>query len=78
MVTDIPKNKLFCVQQKNETHTGLEQLESKWWQNVHFWANYPFKSKIFVNNHSDIICLGHHCWRWKERWVFIPSTVFPS
>jgi len=31
-----------------------------------------------VNNHSDIICLGHHCWRWKERWVFIPSTVFPS
>ncbi len=22
--------------------------ESKWWQNVHFWVNYPFKSKMSV------------------------------
>jgi len=27
MVTDIPLNMFFCVQQKKEIHTGLEQLK---------------------------------------------------
>ncbi len=27
LVTNIIQNKLFCVKQKKETHTGLEQLE---------------------------------------------------
>ncbi len=29
LVTDILQNILFCVQQKKETHTGLEQLEGE-------------------------------------------------
>ncbi len=35
----------FHVQQKTDIHTGLEQPEvSKWWQNFHFWMNYPFNT----------------------------------
>ncbi len=30
-----------CLQQKTETHTGLEQLND---DSFHFWVNYPFKS----------------------------------
>jgi len=29
LVTDIHQNIFFCVQQKKEIHTGLEQLESE-------------------------------------------------
>ncbi len=29
LVTNILQNNLFCVQQKKETHTGLEQLEGE-------------------------------------------------
>ncbi len=29
LVTNILQNNLFCVQQKKESHTGLEQLEDK-------------------------------------------------
>ncbi len=29
LFTNILKNTLFCVQQKKETHTGLEELESE-------------------------------------------------
>jgi len=33
------QNIFLCVQQ---THTGLQQLEGKWWQNFHFWVGYHF------------------------------------
>jgi len=29
LVTDILQNIIFCIQQKKETHTGLEQLEDE-------------------------------------------------
>ncbi len=29
LVTNILQNMFFCVQQKKETHTGLEQVEGK-------------------------------------------------
>jgi len=31
---------------RGQTHSGLEELEGKWWQIVHFWVAYPFKSNI--------------------------------
>ncbi len=56
LVTSILQNNLFCAQQKEKkTHTGLEQLEGKWWQNVHFWVNYLFKAHFKVKGfHTHI------------------------
>ncbi len=41
LITNILQNIGFCVQQKKEIHTGLEQL--KCWHNFIFWVNDPFK-----------------------------------
>jgi len=44
LITNILQNILFCVQQKKETHKGLEQNEG---EHFHFSVNYPFKLEIF-------------------------------
>ncbi len=37
----------LCVQQNKDIHTGWNYLRvSKWWQNFHFWVNYPFKKRF--------------------------------
>jgi len=38
LVPIVLQNIFLCVQQKKETHTGLQQLED-----FHFWVEYPFK-----------------------------------
>ncbi len=52
-VSHILQNIFLCVQQNKDIHTGLKLLEgvtdlwqrvSKWWQNFHFWVNYPFNT----------------------------------
>ncbi len=41
----------FCVQQKSQS--SLEQVQCEWWQNFHFWVNYPF-----YNNDTE----EQYCW----------------
>jgi len=45
LVTDVHQNVFFCVQQKKETHTGLEQLvgEKMIAKKYCCGVNYPFK-----------------------------------
>jgi len=43
LVAHIPQNILFCVKQKKETRTGLEQIEGE--QIIAFWGVcYSFKT----------------------------------
>jgi len=44
----------FCVQQKSQS--SLEQVQCEWWQNFHFWVNYPFYP--FYNNDTE----EQYCW----------------
>ncbi len=44
LIASILQNILFCVQQKKETHTGLEWHEQ--WQYFYFWVNYLFKKYL--------------------------------
>ncbi len=74
LVTTVLQNNLFCVQQKKETHTGLNKWRvNKWWQNFHFWVSYPFKS-LFTNNlPSEIIIQRTGSliqWvKWSDSWT---------
>ncbi len=44
MVNNILQNIIFCVQQKKETHTGLEQLEGEYVTAfLFFLGELPFK-----------------------------------
>ncbi len=46
-VSHILQNIFLCVQQNKDIHTGWNyQRVSKWWQNFHFWVNYPFKGQF--------------------------------
>jgi len=45
----ILQNIFFCVQQKKETHTGMNSLKVfKWWQIFNFGVEYPFKKALWV------------------------------
>ncbi len=50
LFASILQNFFFCVQQKKEVRTGLDQLE---WVNddriVFLWVNYPIKKSSFTN-----------------------------
>ncbi len=45
LVTNILQNIFFCVQQRKETHTGLE-VEGL---GLGFWVNYPFNTLLKSN-----------------------------
>ncbi len=54
LVTTILQNNLFCVQQKKDTHTGLEQVRvSKWWQKFHFGWSIPLKFNLQVYRYKQ-------------------------
>ncbi len=42
----ILQNILFCVPQKKESHTGMEQLEGEYMTAFSFLVNYPFEPYI--------------------------------
>ncbi len=42
LITNFLQNIFLCVQNK---HLRM----SKWWQDFHFWVNYPFKGQFFEN-----------------------------
>ncbi len=53
----------FVLPQRKVSHTCCNNIRvNKWWQNVHFWVNYPFKSQnqsctiwqAWSNIHYDI------------------------
>ncbi len=58
LIASILQNILFCVQQKKETHTGLEWHEQ--WQYFYFWVNYLFK-KYLVKKPSKAHHTGLEC-----------------
>jgi len=43
---------------------------SKWWQNFHFWVNYPFNKTCFISNSNiwklstnfNLLCYNQHAW----------------
>ncbi len=75
--TEYQRYFLLCSAEK-ESHTGLEQLEGKWWQNLHFWVNCSFK--IIVTKQCQCQCSqnkyavkGLSCWCSK---TFGPNVCF--
>ncbi len=55
LVTNFLQNIFLCVRQKQSFIQVCDYLMmSKWWQNFHFWMNYPFKHIIsMINDVSD-------------------------
>ncbi len=49
LITNILQNTFFCVQQKKETQTGLEQLKGE--QKI---TEYSFLDELFLNNYEII------------------------
>ncbi len=43
LVTNILQNIIFCDEQMKENQR-VKSEGSKWWQDFHFWLNYPFNS----------------------------------
>ncbi len=48
----------FYVQQKKQTHTGLEQLQGELMTDFHFHMNHPFKHTSFSQVQGSQLC-GH-------------------
>ncbi len=64
-VSHILQNIFLCVQQNKDIQTGWNYSRvSKWWQNFHFWVNYPFNTKWCVSYDSLWMSLhcGFDCW----------------
>jgi len=51
LIINIIQNILFLVQQKKETHKGLEQHKGEYMMtefSFFFWVNYPFKDLLTI------------------------------
>ncbi len=52
---------------------------SKWWQNFHFWVNYPFKSHLFKLYTKKLCNFWTCCDQGKSTWnVKLPEAAFCS
>jgi len=59
LVNHILQNIFFCVQQKKEIHTTLEQIEG---EHFPFWVSYTFKICLFkVCSVLPLYCLFFFC-----------------
>lgn len=57
----IIQNIYFCLPQKKHSHTWDDIKVSKWWQNLNFWVNGPFK--LLLSNASlHALQEIHICW----------------
>ncbi len=58
LVTNFLQNIFLCVQQNKDIQIGWNYLRvSKWWQNLKFWVNYPFKVSYGDAKNNIILCI---------------------
>ncbi len=75
LVTNILQNTFFCVQQKKETPTGLENEWKKNWQAT-FWRPLDYEAGAFkVSTGSDDYIIngttGKNCWQGQHPVLFL-------
>ncbi len=49
------------LQLENWRKKFIHHLQSRWWQNVHFWVNYPIKDSISSKNKNSVINYSPSC-----------------